>query len=113
MSHSSPSLRAADTIDRCLSQILKYVEDVQAGKVPSNPRVGRLLMESVLRVPKIDNTRFEAMLNSTMQVLALCSQNCTEIINGRCLPNLLYKQKGFIFVDSVKIAIIILYMYAG
>ena len=64
------SLRAADTIDRCLSQILKYVEDVQAGKVPSNPRVGRLLMESVSRVPKIDNTRFEAMLNSTMQVLA-------------------------------------------
>ena len=69
MSHSSLSLRAADTIDRCLSQILKYVEDVQAGKVPSNARVGRLLMESVSRVPKIDNTRFEAMLNSTMQVL--------------------------------------------
>ena len=73
MMHSSPSLRAADTIDRCLSQILKYVEDVQVGKVPSNPRVGRLLIESVSRVPKIDNTQFEAMLNSTMQVLVcLC-----------------------------------------
>jgi hypothetical protein len=71
-----PSLRAADTIDRCLSQLLKYVEDMQAGKVPSNPRVGRLLMESVSRVPKIDNTRFEAMLNSTMQVLALVLVLC-------------------------------------
>ena len=37
MMHSSPSLRAADTIDHYLSQILKYVEDVQVGKVPSNP----------------------------------------------------------------------------
>ena len=49
---------------------MKYIEDVQSGKVPSNPRVGRLLMEAVSRVPKIDNTRFEAMLNSTMQVPA-------------------------------------------
>ena len=54
MMHSSPSLRAADTIDRCLSQILKYVEDVEVGKVPSNPRVGQLLMESVSRVATKD-----------------------------------------------------------
>lgn len=63
--------RAAETIDNCLIQILKYIEDVQSGKVPSNGKVGRLLMETVSRVPKIDNTRFEAMLNSTMQVSIL------------------------------------------
>ena len=64
--------RAAETIDQCLTQILKYIEDVQAGKTPSNGRVGRLLMETISRVPKIDNTRFEQMLNSTMQVGGVC-----------------------------------------
>ena len=32
---------AVQTIDRCLSRILKYVEDVQVGKVSSNPQVDR------------------------------------------------------------------------
>ena len=32
---------AVQTIDRCLSQILKYVEDVQVEKVSSNPQVDR------------------------------------------------------------------------
>ena len=66
-----PSLhRAADTVDHCLTQIMEYIEDVQSRKVPSNPQEGCLLMEAVSQVPKIDNTHFEAMLNSTMQVPA-------------------------------------------
>ena len=77
MTDSSPFLpsshRAADTIDHCLTQVLKYIEDIQSGKVPSNPRVGRLLMKTISRVPKIDNARFEAMINSTMQVGVVCN----------------------------------------
>ena len=78
-----PSLRAADTIDRCLLQILKYIEGVQAGKVPSNPRV-----------LKIDSTRFEAMLNSTMQVLACVQSLVSHFIHSHTLYLVLYSKKG-------------------
>ena len=38
----------------------------QAGKIPPNSTVGRLLMEMVSRVPKIEGPKFDSMLNATM-----------------------------------------------
>lgn len=40
---------------------------LQAGKIPPNSTVGRLLMEMVSRVPKIEGPKFDSMLNATMQ----------------------------------------------
>lgn len=42
----------------------------KAGKIPPNSTVGRLLMETISRVPKFDGPKFDAMLNSTMQASA-------------------------------------------
>ena len=48
----------------------------QAGKIPPNSTVGRLLMEMVSRVPKIEGPKFDSMLNATMQVsITWCSTN--------------------------------------
>lgn len=40
----------------------------QSGTIPANGVVGRLLMETISRVPQMEPSKFEAMLNSTMQV---------------------------------------------
>ena len=40
----------------------------QAGKVAGNPTAGRKLMEAVSCIPQMEETKFESILNSTMQV---------------------------------------------
>ena len=48
--------------------VLSSSPSPQAGKIPPNSTVGRLLMEMVSRVPKIEGPKFDSMLNATMQV---------------------------------------------
>ena len=41
---------------------------LQTGRVPDNGMVGRRLMETISRIPKFDGSKYEAMLNTAMQV---------------------------------------------
>lgn len=50
-----------------LPSLLSSSPTLQAGKIPPNSTVGRLLMEMVSRVPKIEGPKFDSMLNATMQ----------------------------------------------
>ena len=53
----------------------------QAGKIPPNSTVGRLLMEMVSRVPKIEGPKFDSMLNATMQVsITWCRTNLHDCL---------------------------------
>ena len=47
----------------------------QAGKVAGNPTAGRKLMEAVSCIPQMEETKFESILNSTMQVYKLESNS--------------------------------------
>ena len=98
-----------------LSVIMKYVKDVivsvrecevqpllllwlttppplQAGKIPADSAVGRLLMETISKVPRIEGAQFEAMLNSTMQdllmVVYLANLTKTQVNLGEKLSQL-------------------------
>lgn len=41
---------------------------LQNGTIPANGVVGRLLMETLSKVPQVEPSKYEAMLNATMQV---------------------------------------------
>lgn len=85
--HSSH--RAVESLEEMISKMLQYIEDVlvgpaqylvmclmghfpavisQADRVAPDGRVGRMLTETLSRVPKFDEPKFETMLNSAMQV---------------------------------------------
>jgi len=84
--------RAAETIDQMLEKLLEYVDNVIAGKIPPNSTVGRLLMETISRVPKFDGPKFDAMLNSTMQdllmVVYLANLTKTQLTLGESLQHI-------------------------
>ena len=54
--------------DSCLCQLGHLPAVLQADKVTPDARVGRMLTETLSRVPKFDEPKYEAMLNSAMQV---------------------------------------------
>uniref|UniRef100_T1JB03 Eukaryotic translation initiation factor 3 subunit F n=1 Tax=Strigamia maritima TaxID=126957 RepID=T1JB03_STRMM len=54
-----------------LEIVVSYVEDILAGKVPSDNNIGRSLLNLVHSVPQIDPAEFEAMLNNQMKDLLM------------------------------------------
>ena len=54
-----------------LSTVLKYVDDVLAGKVQGDPAIGRHLLSLVTSVPRLDPHQLQTMLNGTMQDLLM------------------------------------------
>jgi len=54
-----------------LAHITQYVDDVLAGKVPSDNSTGRFLLDLVTGVPQIEADKFEDMLNSNMKDLLM------------------------------------------
>ena len=80
------AVRAIESIDELLGKIVQHVEDVQvsyklvwkcvdsaylqSGRCRANGTVGRMLMETISRVPRFDSAKYETMLNSAMQVCA-------------------------------------------
>ncbi|CAI8032960.1 Eukaryotic translation initiation factor 3 subunit F [Geodia barretti] len=79
----------AESLDRLLQQALEYVQKVLAGKVEGNPTAGRELMEAVSCMPQMDETKFESILNSTMQdhlmVVYLFNLVKTQLVLGEKL----------------------------
>ena len=78
----------AESTDEALDQLMEYVDSVlvcvcvcvctlslslvcvcvQDGRVAPDSDVGRLLSDTLSRVPQIDTVKFETTLNQTMQV---------------------------------------------
>merc|ERR1711893_424097 len=58
-------------IQDMLTNVTQYVDDVISGKSAADTSTGRLLMELVSRVPKIEPEAFEEMLNSNMKDLLM------------------------------------------
>ncbi|KAK2140356.1 hypothetical protein LSH36_1381g00005 [Paralvinella palmiformis] len=54
-----------------LLTVTHYIDDVLAGKVPTENTTGRFLLELVNRVPKLDAEAFEEMLNSNLKDLLM------------------------------------------
>jgi len=54
-----------------LANVTNYVDDVISGKLPADTSTGRLLIDLVSRVPKIEPEAFEEMLNSNMKDLLM------------------------------------------
>jgi len=54
-----------------LDAVIKYVEDVIAGRQPANNTVGRKLLDLVHSVPKMTPDEFEKMINSNMKDLLM------------------------------------------
>merc|ERR1711893_103812 len=54
-----------------LTNVTQYVDDVISGKSAADTSTGRLLMDLVSRVPKIEPEAFEEMLNSNMKDLLM------------------------------------------
>ena len=66
LSHFSSCLRSSPTLVFPTDGVVLF--SPQAGKVEGNPTAGRELMEAVSCMPQMDETKFESILNSTMQV---------------------------------------------
>jgi len=68
-------LKQVETSSRWLREMLahvtQYVDDVLAGKIQSDNSTGRFLLDLVTGVPKIDEEKFEDMLNSNMKDLLM------------------------------------------
>ncbi|CAG5124777.1 unnamed protein product [Candidula unifasciata] len=54
-----------------LAHVTQYVDDVLAGKIPSDNVTGRFLLDLVTGVPQIEQEKFEEMLNSNMKDLLM------------------------------------------
>jgi len=54
-----------------LAHVTQYVDDVLAGKIPSDSVTGRYLLDLVTGVPQIEQDKFEEMLNSNMKDLLM------------------------------------------
>ena len=65
--HFTPLFLQPTSLSLFLLPSLLSSSPIQAGKIPPNSTVGRLLMEMVSRVPKIEGPKFDSMLNATMQ----------------------------------------------
>lgn len=53
--------------------MFSYVDAVLAGRIPADNTVGRRLMDMVHSVPKMDNERFQEVLNGDMKDLLMVS----------------------------------------
>jgi len=54
-----------------LKVVMEYVDDVLAGRKEADNSVGRLLMDMIHSIPKMDNERFQEVLNGDMKDLLM------------------------------------------
>jgi len=69
-----------------LKQLTSYVDDVLAGKKPSDPQVGRMLMNLINTVPKVDSKELENMINTNMNDL-LMIQYLSKAVKAQLMLN--------------------------
>lgn len=62
---------AGGKMSSLLDQVLNYVEDVLANRVPPNNAVGRALLDLVNSVPHMSNEQFSEMFNSNVKDLLM------------------------------------------
>jgi len=62
---------ACAKLQQKLDIVLKYVDDVLAGKIQADSNVGRELMEMINSIPQINREDFEEMLNSNLKDLLM------------------------------------------
>ena len=41
---------------------------IQKGEIPADSKIGRLLMDFISKVPKLDQSQFDKIMNNTTQV---------------------------------------------
>eukprot|EP00118_Oscarella_pearsei_P010084 m.60170 g.60170 ORF g.60170 m.60170 type:complete len:275 (+) comp34923_c0_seq4:477-1301(+) len=86
-------LRSAEKMLTLLQQIIDYVDDVLAGKIPVDSSVGRMLFDAVANVPYIDTEQFEAMMTSSMEdlltVVYLANLSRSQLALGGKLTSIL------------------------
>ncbi|XP_076446573.1 eukaryotic translation initiation factor 3 subunit F-like [Babylonia areolata] len=83
---------ACSHVRTMLQQVIEYVDNVLAGKIPADPTVGRSLHDLVSCVPNIDPEKFENMLNSNMKdllmVMYLANLTRSQLLLHENLSNL-------------------------
>lgn len=62
---------AGGKMSSLLDEVLRYVEDVLANRVPPNNAVGRALLDLVNSVPHMSNEQFSEMFNSNVKDLLM------------------------------------------
>lgn len=59
------------SLEASIDGLLAYVEKVKSGEIPADSKIGRLLMELVSKVPKLDPNQFDKIMNNTTQDLLM------------------------------------------
>jgi len=62
---------ASTKLSSMLEQVLRYVDDVIAGKQLPDNQVGRALLDMVHSVPKMNSDQFDEMFNSNVKDLLM------------------------------------------
>ena len=55
-------------LEEMLGTIAAYVDKVLDGSIPADNRIGRVLLNCIESIPRIDTASFTTMLNSSIQV---------------------------------------------
>ncbi|KAJ9086682.1 hypothetical protein DSO57_1001473 [Entomophthora muscae] len=71
LTDSTNLIKSIRQIQSMLTRVLKYIESVLDGGAPSNPAIGRYLMDTLAMVPKIDAEIFDKTFNSHVQDLLM------------------------------------------
>ena len=84
--------RAAEALDDMLAKVLDYIESVTSGKTEGDSSVGRLLLETLSRIPQVEPAKYEAMVNSLMQdmlmIVYLSNLTKTQLTLGEKLSQI-------------------------
>lgn len=77
---------ALDKLLFMLKHLITYVDDVLAAKKPSDPKIGRMLMNLINTVPRVDPKDLENMINTSMNDL-LMIQYLSQAVKAQLVLN--------------------------